>query len=85
TLLYAAQFSSKEEGGKYIAAGGSGANEAKIFDHKAGNQLVGTVTGLSRGVFTIDFSPADKAIAVAGGDASIRIIDIIEDKVEEMR
>ena len=37
--------------------------------------------GLSRGVFTLDFSPdaeGPKKIAVAGGDASIRIIDIIE-------
>ena len=30
----------------------------KIFDHGANNQLVGTVTGLPRGVFTVDFSPS---------------------------
>jgi COMPASS component SWD3 len=87
TLLYAAQFSGAADGGRYIAAGGSGANEAKVFDHKSGNALVGTVTGLSRGVFTLDFSPAPdgdvKKLAVAGGDASIRIIDIIEEESED--
>ncbi|CAM9514278.1 unnamed protein product, partial [Phaeothamnion confervicola] len=80
TLLYAAQFSAGS-GGKYIAAGGSGANEAKVFDHHNENGLVGTITGLSRGVFTLDFSPdqEQKKLAVAGGDSSIRIIDIVED------
>lgn len=29
----------------------------QIFDHASNNQLVGTVTGLSRGVFSVDFSP----------------------------
>lgn len=86
TFLYAAQFSSAADGGRYIAAGGSGANEAKIFDHASNNQLVGTVTGLSRGVFTLDFSPAtdSKKVAVAGGDASIRIIDIVEEKAADL-
>ncbi|CAM9250842.1 unnamed protein product [Pylaiella littoralis] len=84
TLLYTAQFSNTADGGRYIAAGGSGANEAKIFDHGANNQLVGTVTGLPRGVFTVDFSPLadEKKVAVAGGDASIRIIDIVETTVD---
>lgn len=74
-MLYATQFS-KEGGGRYIAAGGSGTNEAKVFDHSNGNELVGTVTGLSRGVFTLDFSPDNEKIAIAGGDASIRILHI---------
>ncbi|CAM9233946.1 unnamed protein product, partial [Sphacelaria rigidula] len=86
TFIYTAQFSSATDGGRYIAAGGSGANEAKIFDHVARNQLVGTVTGLSRGVFTLDFCPKgdSKKVAVAGGDASVRIIDIIEDTTADV-
>lgn len=39
------------------------------------------VSGLSRGVFTLDYSPDTegvKKLAVAGGDASIRVIDLIE-------
>lgn len=74
-MLYAAQFS-KEGQGKYIAAGGSGANEAKVFDHSSGNAVVGTITGLARGVFAIDFSPDNEKVAVAGGDSSIRILSI---------
>lgn len=75
-MLYAAQFS-KEGRGKFIAAGGSGLNEAKVFDHSNGNSVVGTITGLTRGVFAIDFSPDCQKIAIAGGDASIRILEVI--------
>jgi WD40 repeat protein len=74
-MLYAAQFS-KEGTGRYIGAGGSGANEAKVFDHHNGDAVVGIITGLSKGVFAIDFSPDNQKVAVAGGDASIRILDI---------
>lgn len=75
-MLYAAQFS-KEGQGRFIAAGGSGVNEAKVFDTMRGNAVVGTVTGLSRGVFALDFSPESQKLAIAGGDASIRILDIV--------
>lgn len=74
-MLYAAQFS-KEGEGRYIAAGGSNSNEAKVFDHLNRNAVVGTVTGLSRGVFAVDFSPDNRKLAIAGGDASIRILEI---------
>lgn len=39
-MLYAAQFS-KEGSGKYIVAGGSGSNEAKVFDHHNNNTVIG--------------------------------------------
>ena len=39
-MLYAAQFS-KEGHGRYIVAGGSGSNEAKVFDHRNDNQVIG--------------------------------------------
>ena len=65
--------------GKLVAAGGSGTNEAKVFDRTADNALVGTVSGLSRAVFTLDFSHDDSKLAVAGGDAAIRVLGI-EDK-----
>lgn len=77
-MLYAAQFSKENQGpARFIAAGGSGLNEAKVFDHHAGNSVVGTITGLSRGIFTLDFSPDNQKIAVAGGDQTIRILDIV--------
>lgn len=37
-FLYAAQFS-KGSNGQLIAAGGSGSNEAKVFNHDAGNKV----------------------------------------------
>ncbi|OQR96839.1 hypothetical protein ACHHYP_13205 [Achlya hypogyna] len=76
-FLYAAQFS-KDPRSRLIAAGGSGSNEGKVFDHDAGNKLVGTVAGLSRGVFTLDFGPQGDKLALAGADAAIRIIDIYD-------
>ena len=39
-MIYAAQYS-KEGEGKYIVAGGSGSNEAKVFDHKNENSVIG--------------------------------------------
>lgn len=75
-MLYATQFS-KEGKGKFIAAGGSGSNEVKVFDHHNNNAVVGTITGLSRGVFTLDFSPENQKLAMGGGDSTIRIFDVI--------
>lgn len=74
-FLYAAQFS-KDSLGRFIVAGGSGSNEAKVFDHLASNTIVGTVTGLDRGVFTVDCSTDGEKVAIAGGDSCIRILDI---------
>jgi COMPASS component SWD3 len=74
-MLYAAQFS-RDPAARYIVAGGSGSNEAKVFDRQHGNAVVGTVTGLSRGVFAVDCSPDGTKIAIAGGDASVRILDL---------
>lgn len=78
-MLYAAKFS-KEGKGKFIAAGGSGTNEVKVFDHLNNNATVGTITGLSRGVFTLDFSPVSNKLVIGGGDATIRIFDIVTNK-----
>jgi COMPASS component SWD3 len=57
----------------------------QVFDHSRNNALVGTITGLARGVFTLDFSPSreSKKLAVAGGDASIRIVDIVEEQEDQ--
>lgn len=75
-MLYAAQFS-KDGNGKFIGAGGSGANEAKVFDHRNNNAVVGTITGLTRGIFAMDFSPDNQKIALGGGDACVRMLDIV--------
>ncbi|TMW61767.1 hypothetical protein Poli38472_010830 [Pythium oligandrum] len=78
-FLYAAQFSKgHHEREQLIAAGGSGTNEAKVFNHRAQNRLVGTIAGLSRGVFTLDFAPQGVKMVVAGADSAIRIIDVYD-------
>ena len=74
-MLYAAQFS-KDSVGRFIVAGGSGSNEAKVFDHEVGDALVGTVTGLDRGVFSTDFSSDGETVAIGSGDHCIRVLHI---------
>lgn len=82
-MLYAAQFS-KDSSHRFIGAGGSGANEAKIFDRQNDNALVGSITGLSRGVFTLDFAGNDRNLmAIAGGDGAIRVIQLSKSKGDE--
>jgi COMPASS component SWD3 len=81
-MLYAAQFSKENPlNPRFIGAGGSGFNEAKVFDRKRGNEVVGSITGLRGGVFAMDFCPTGNAegqtIAIGGGDAGIRIVDIL--------
>jgi WD40 repeat protein len=73
TQLYAACF---DPSSTLIGAGGSGKNEAKIFDRTAGNALVGTVAGLSRGVYSIDFNFDGSKFVVAGGDATVRLFSV---------
>jgi WD40 repeat protein len=74
-MLYTAQFS-KHDGSSLIVAGGSGSNEAKLFDRQAGGAIFGTVTAMSRACYTADFSHSGSMVAVAGGDGSVRVMDI---------
>lgn len=73
SMLYAAQFS---RDGKLIAAGGYNVNMAKVFDRSCGNSIVGTLAGLSRGVFSVDWADGHK-VAIAGGDAAVRLFDVV--------
>ena len=92
-LLYSGQFSKAgplSKPARYIAAGGSGANEARILDRFAGEPnnpttaLVGTVAGLARGVFTIDWSPTADRVAIGSGDGTIRFLDLVQRSAEEV-
>ena len=67
-----------EQDGRLIAAGGYNVNMAKVFDRTAGNSIVGTLAGLSRGVFSVDFGPENR-LAVAGGDAAVRLFDVVNE------
>ena len=79
--LYAAQFSKGPLAGRLIAAGGAGSNDCKVFDHANGNCLVGMISGLSRAVYTVDFSPNSDLIALAGGDSSVRVYNVRTDPI----
>eukprot|EP00927_Polykrikos_kofoidii_P022254 TRINITY_DN20818_c0_g2_i1.p1 TRINITY_DN20818_c0_g2~~TRINITY_DN20818_c0_g2_i1.p1 ORF type:complete len:464 (+),score=67.69 TRINITY_DN20818_c0_g2_i1:75-1394(+) len=74
-MVYAAQFS-KNRGSPMIAAGGGGANEAKLFDRQAGGAVFGTVMGLTRACYSVDFSHSGTMVAVAGGDGCVRVMTI---------
>lgn len=72
-LLYAAQFS-RDPQAEFILAGGSGANQAKLFERTT-FATVGTVQ-MSRAVFCTDFSPDNQTIAVGGAEQAIKLFDI---------
>merc|ERR1712216_552655 len=73
-MVYAAQFS-KSDGSSMVVAGGSGANEAKLLDRQSGYAVFGTVMGLSRACYAVDFSNAGSMVAVAGGDGCVRVMN----------
>ncbi|EER08533.1 hypothetical protein Pmar_PMAR010996 [Perkinsus marinus ATCC 50983] len=86
-MLYAAQFNKGHRSGEFICAGGSGANEAKIMhndkgsgDQSAGWRTLGTLTGVDKGCFTVDFSSGKSTepelVAVGGGDGIVRVMEI---------
>ncbi|KAF4709591.1 hypothetical protein FOZ62_028929 [Perkinsus olseni] len=94
-MLYAAQFNKGPRSGELICAGGSGANEAKVMHskgpvgHPDAWTTIGTVTGVDKGCFTVDFSSGDSAepelVALGGGDGVVRVMEIgYEDDGEEV-
>lgn len=40
--------------------------------------LIGTVTGMPRGVFSLDWSPTEDKVAIGTGDGSIRIMAVVD-------
>lgn len=81
-MVYTAQFS-KDEGSSMIAAGGSGANEARLFDRTSGGVAgIGSavIMGLSsrRACYSVDFSNSSTMVAAAGGDGCVRVMSISE-------
>lgn len=75
-MVYTAQFS-KNPASDVIVAGGSGANEAKVFDLSSGDiASFGTITSMAKGCFTADFSNDSTMLAVAGGDGAIRMLTV---------
>jgi hypothetical protein len=42
------------------------------------SKLIGSISGMDRGVFAVDFSDKGNMVAIAGGDASVRIVGVTE-------
>jgi len=73
--LYAAQFSKPSASGpQLLVAGGSGANELKVFE-RASMTPIGRFD-LPRGVYGIDMSNDGRSLAVAGGDCKVRVLEV---------
>eukprot|EP01047_Picozoa_sp_COSAG01_P091088 COSAG01_NODE_22773_length_833_cov_0.508748_1_plen_86_part_00 len=70
-MVYAAQFSPD---GTHIAAGGSGANEVRVFHRKRG-ECVAHMSNLSSGVYSIDWAPTCDKLVCGLADGSCPIID----------
>lgn len=72
-LLYAAQFS-KGNNAEFIAAGGSGSNEAKIFNRRS-QVVVGEIYGFKKGVYAVDFS-SDSKMLIVGGSGMLQLFEL---------
>lgn len=69
-----------QNNGKFLLAGGSGTNEARMYnlfqDTNVTPTLLATMKNLNRACYTVDFSNQGDSCAISGGDGLIRIIDI---------
>jgi len=69
--VYAAQFS-RHDGGKTVVAGGSGANEIRVFETESARPLA--AISLPKGVYGLDLSADASRIAAATGDHHVRML-----------
>ena len=74
-LVYAAQFSPD---GRQIAAGGSGANEVRVYDRKSG-ECTATMGNLSSGVYSLDWAPTCDKLVCGLSDGTCQIIHLGEE------
>ena len=72
--MYAGQFSKKNN--DIILAGGSGANEVKLFDRSNNNKAFCCIYSLPREIYSVDFSHDDKMFAITGADGLVSVFRI---------
>lgn len=73
-FLYTCQFSKKHQ--DMIIAGGSNANQVKLFDKSNNNRPFCAIYNLPREVDTVDFSYDDSMFAISGADGYVRVFSI---------
>jgi WD40 repeat protein len=61
-----------------ILAGGSDANEVKLFDRSNNNKSFCCVHELQREIVTVNFSHDDKMFAISGAYGMVRVFRISE-------
>jgi WD40 repeat protein len=78
--IYATQIS--QCNGRFLLAGGSGTNEARLYDLLQDTKVTPTVLAymknFRRACYTVDFSNQGDMCAASGGDGIIRVIDIFK-------
>lgn len=57
-------------------AGGSGANEVKLFDFHVIDEAVVSVYDLCREINTLDWANKENKFAISGGDGYLRIFEL---------
>lgn len=69
--VYACQFSKKNDDD--IIAGCSNLNEVKLFDRTANYREYGKISGVDKGVFSVDFANNSETFSFCGGDGRVHV------------
>lgn len=59
--------------------GAHGVNSARIFDAKNNYTPFGTIEGLEKGIYSIDYGNFSNKFAAAGGDGTIFVASLAAD------
>jgi WD40 repeat protein len=73
--VYGAQFSKTNE--KTIAAGCSNLNELRLFDRTDANRPFGKLTGLKKGVYSVDFANHGNFVGYCGGEGELGLVSFL--------
>ena len=70
--IYSAQFSKLNN--KTIVAGCSNLNEMRLFDRENKNKPFGKITGLKKGVYSVDFASKKNGVGFCGGNGQLGFV-----------
>lgn len=72
--IYGAQFS--KINGESILAGSSGKNEVKLFQNEGDYRILSGVSGMKRGVYSVDYGNNSNKVAFGGGEGLAYYLNI---------
>ncbi|EGR28411.1 WD repeat protein [Ichthyophthirius multifiliis] len=70
--LFSAQFSKNNNDS--ILVGGSGKNEAKLFESQDNFETLGSVSNFNKGIFTVDYANTSNKFLLGGGDGYLVVV-----------